>query len=204
MRKFKSISLILLGLVLGLSISYAPKLEAAASKLLGSKVGNVLSVKLDDKSIGQGAVIDGTTYVPLRAAANELGMEVVKVDNKEVVLSSGSESAGNDIPKPNDKSAQIQNLNAQISELNKKIRNAEEILVNKERSEGAIEDMESMKEIIEKSWDLGSELYDKQTYDMYVEKADNLRKVLKDAETNLPTYKQQLESLKVELADLQK
>lgn len=98
MKNIRNLSLVLAGFVLGAAVTFTPQIQAAAGKLLGSKVGNVVNVKIDNKSIGQGAVISGTTYVPLRVTANEMGLEVVKVDSKEVLLSSGDEIPVNDIP----------------------------------------------------------------------------------------------------------
>lgn len=200
MKKYKGVTLVLLGFVLGVSISYAPQLEAAASKLLGSKVGNVLQVKIDNKTIGEGAVINGTTYVPLRVTANEMGLEVKKVDSKEVVLSSGegSEIPVNDLPLPQDNSEKIKSINDQISDLNKKIRESRDVLANREQ---LLKEIESIK----KTWvDISVSDSLKGIKDEQIKIMENYQKLLTDAETNLPLYEKQLEDLKEQLAELQK
>lgn len=206
MKKYNGVTLILLGFVLGVSISYAPQLEAAASKLLGSKVGNVLQVKIDDKTIGEGAVINGTTYVPLRVTANEMGLEVTKVDSKEVVLSSqeGGEIPVNDIPSTQSGTEKIKELNAQISDLNKKIRESKDVLTNKEQNLRAIQAYRDTAEIIKKALDNGTDHYTIEDYNKNMDSAEKMQKVLNDAETNLPLYEKQLEELKAQLAELQK
>lgn len=206
MKKYNVVSLILLGFVLGVSISYAPQLEAAASKLLGSKVGNVLQVKIDDKAIGEGAVINGTTYVPLRVTANEMGLEVKKVDSKEVVLSSpeGGEVPVNDIPSTQSDTDKIKELNAQISEINKKIRESKDVLTNKEQNLRAIQAYRDTAEIIKKALDHGTDHYTIEDYNKNIDSAEKMQKLLNDAETNLPLYEKQLEELKAQLTELQK
>lgn len=188
MKKYKSLSLIVAGFVLGVALSYAPQLEAATTKLLGSKVGNVLSVKIDDRKIGEGAVVNGTTLVPLRVIANEAGMEVVKVDSKEVVLSA-PEIPVNDIEKSED----VESINAQISDLNKKIRDAEEVISNKVRTENYINS-------IRESWDgVDDNRNLKEAKQEQIESVNRMQKALTDAETNLPLYTEQLEELKSKL-----
>lgn len=200
MKKYKGVTLVLLGFALGMSISYAPQIEAAASKLLGSKVGNVLQVKIDNKTIGEGAVINGTTYVPLRVTANEMGLEVKKVDSKEVVLSSGegSEIPVNDLPLPQDNSEKIKSINDQISDLNKKIRESRDVLANREQ---LLKEIESIK----KTWiDISVSDSLKGIKDEQIKIMENYQKLLTDAETNLPLYEKQLDDLKEQLTELQK
>ncbi|WP_339188332.1 hypothetical protein MKX33_00525 [Paenibacillus sp. FSL R5-0490] len=86
----KNISLVLGGVVLGVAISFSGEISAATSKLLGGKVGKVMTVTLDNKSIGEAPVIGGTSYVPVRTAANELGLEV-KVSGNEIKLTTPEE-----------------------------------------------------------------------------------------------------------------
>jgi hypothetical protein len=206
MKKYKGVTLVLLGFALGMSISYAPQIEAATSKLLGSKVGNVLQVKIDNKTIGEGAVINGTTYVPLRVTANEMGLEVKKVDSKEVVLSSpeGGEVPVNDIPSTQGDEELVRELNAKISELNKKVRESKDVLTNKEQNLRAIKAYRDTAEIIKKALDQGTDHYTIDDYNKNIESAEKMQKLLTDAETNLPLYEKQLEDLKEQLAELQK
>ena len=112
MKKLRNLSLVLAGFALGVTVAYAPQIQAAANNLLGSKVGNVLNVKINNKSIGSGAVINGTTYVPIRAAANAMGMEVAKVDSKEVlIVTSDVQPTADDIQKENDKAVLTNKIN---------------------------------------------------------------------------------------------
>lgn len=87
----KNASLVLGGVVLGVGISFSGEISAATSKLLGGKVGKVMTVTLDDKSIGEAPVIGGTSYVPVRTAANELGLEV-NVSGNEIQLTTPTET----------------------------------------------------------------------------------------------------------------
>lgn len=213
MKKYNGVTLILLGFVLGVSISYAPQLEAAASKLLGSKVGNVLQVKIDDKNIGEGAVINGTTYVPLRVTANEMGLEVTKVDSKEVVLSSGegSEVPVNDIPNTgsqitdnSDKiRTQIAEIDSKISQINVKIKYAEDILSNKPGLLRQIERNKETMDIMLTAKESGGSLYTESGYNQLVQDNEKTTKTISDAERDLPVLKQQLEDLEKQKADLE-
>lgn len=89
-KHLKNFSLVISGVVLGVAISFSGEISAATSKLLGGKVGKVMTVSLDDKKIGDAPVIGGTSYVPIRTAANELGLEVA-VDGNEIKLTSPEE-----------------------------------------------------------------------------------------------------------------
>jgi len=203
MKYIRNLSLVLAGFVLGAAVTFTPQIQAAASKLLGSKVGNVLNVKIDNKSIGQGAVINGTTYLPLRVTANEMGLEVTKVDSKEVALSSGSELPINDVPTI-DNSEKIKELQNQISELNGNIKSAKSVLGNKENALRQIESSQEYLSNYEKYKDSGSDFYTEEYRKIFVEKMNNLQKVIDDAEKNIPIWEQQLSELEAQLAELQK
>jgi hypothetical protein len=81
----KTISTLLVGVVIGLGISFSPEIQAAADKLVGQKVSKTMDVKLNDKSIGQAAVIEGTSYLPVRALSENLGV-TVGVNSTEIKL----------------------------------------------------------------------------------------------------------------------
>ncbi|MBY9081193.1 hypothetical protein KIH86_23890 [Paenibacillus sp. HN-1] len=85
----KKIGTLLLGIVIGAVLTFSPQIYGAGAKLLGSKVDNTLDIKLNGKSIGQGAVINGTSYLPVRSTAKALGLEV-KVDSTTVDLTGKS------------------------------------------------------------------------------------------------------------------
>ncbi|MBB6672629.1 hypothetical protein [Cohnella nanjingensis] len=50
--------------------------QAGAATLIGSKVNGKKDVKLNGKTIGQAAIIDGTSYLPVRSMANSLNLGV--------------------------------------------------------------------------------------------------------------------------------
>jgi chromosome segregation ATPase len=81
----KKIGTLIIGIIIGVAFMVSPQIYGAGAKLLGSKVDNTLNVKLNGTSIGQGAVINGTSYIPVRSAANALGLEV-SVDSGQVNL----------------------------------------------------------------------------------------------------------------------
>lgn len=85
----KKIGTLLLGIIIGAALTFSPQIYGAGAKLLGSKVDNTLDIKLNGKSIGQGAVINGTSYLPVRSAANALGLGVT-VDSTTVDLTGKS------------------------------------------------------------------------------------------------------------------
>ncbi|MCP1134326.1 hypothetical protein NKT34_13560 [Paenibacillus polysaccharolyticus] len=96
MKKWiKSLSLVMSGVVLGVGISFAGDISAATSKLLGNKVGKVMTVTLNNKNIGEAPVIEGTSYVPVRTAANSLGLGVT-VEGNEIKLSSSEDVLSNE------------------------------------------------------------------------------------------------------------
>jgi len=84
MKKFIS------GVIVGALIMVSPQVYGAASSIIGKKIDGELVVKIDGKQAGKAAVVDGKSYLPVRDVANELGLKI-KVENKEVVITSTSE-----------------------------------------------------------------------------------------------------------------
>lgn len=66
---------LLIGFIAGAIFMFSAQIYGSGS-LTGEKVDSQMDVKVNDKSIGSAAVINGTSYVPLRAIANELNMQV--------------------------------------------------------------------------------------------------------------------------------
>ena len=87
LKKIKELSLILSGMVLGIAIVYSPTIYAATTSLLGTKVDKVMTVKLNTKKIGDAVVINGTSYLPVRATANAFKAGVV-LNSTEINLTS--------------------------------------------------------------------------------------------------------------------
>lgn len=81
----KKIGTLILGIVIGVGLTLSPQIYGAGAKLLGAKVDNTLDIKLNGTSIGQGAVIEGTSYLPVRSAAKALGLKV-NVNSTQVNL----------------------------------------------------------------------------------------------------------------------
>lgn len=131
-KQLKNISLVLSGVVLGVAISFSGEISAATSKLLGGKVGKVMTVTLDDKSIGEAPVIGGTSYVPVRAAANELGLEVA-VEGNEVKLTTPEDQTEPDVALPGVDEDNSQSDEKKI-ELTKKIEGIKYSINSKEKT----------------------------------------------------------------------
>ncbi|OZB90055.1 stalk domain-containing protein [Paenibacillus sp. XY044] len=201
MKKFRNLSLVLAGFALGVTVAFSPQIHAAANSLLGSKVGKVLDVKINNKSIGSGAVINGTTYVPLRVTANEMGLEVTKVDSKEVNLSSGSTSTIQD--NSDQIRVKINELDGQIGEVKVKLRNAENVISNKQSSLNFIKQCQETLDVLEKLKAEGSPRYSEAEYNGYVQKIETTQTNLDNAERDLPILKQQLADLEKQKADLE-
>lgn len=59
--------------------------SAATNSLIGKKVQNVVSVKVNDRQVKDAVVIDGTTYVPVRSFSEASGYSI-KFGKGEVLL----------------------------------------------------------------------------------------------------------------------
>lgn len=227
MKKFRNLSLILAGFALGVTVAYSPQIHAAASSLLGSKVGKVLNVKVNNKSIGSGAVINGSTYVPLRAAANAMGMEVASVDTKEVNLVSAPDDTGTIEPAEptetapaedlsekakaeqeqlNKKTEEINVIETKINDTKQKISDAENFLSDsyKELAAKQIQTEKQSLEIFQRMFDADPSEANKALVDGSKSRIDKFNSNIKSAETNLPSLKQQLSDLEAQLAALHK
>lgn len=207
-KQVKSISLVLSGVVLGVAISFSGEISAATSKLLGGKVGKVMTVSLDDKKIGEAPVIGGTSYVPVRTAANELGLEV-KVSGNEIQLTSPEEEVQPDVPQEGsvqDNSDQVEaqkdTITRETNAIKVQIKEYESVVSNKEAiTRGIDSDSEYLKNM-EESRARGSEFYSLALIESTKDGIAKSKKLLEDAETNLPLLKQKLSELESQLAAL--
>ncbi|MGF6352491.1 putative RNase H-like nuclease (RuvC/YqgF family) [Paenibacillus sp. 4624] len=198
----KNIGLVMGGVVIGVSISFSGDISAATSKLLGVKVGKVMTVSLDNKNIGDAPVIGGTSYVPVRTAANELGLEV-SVEGNEIKLSTPEEEPVVSTP-INEGTDEInkEELTVQISNLNVEIRNLEDVLSKKETILRRINsDTEYLKKM-EESKARGSDFYSDALIETTKEGIANSKKTLSDAEAVLPKLQAKLTELESQLAAL--
>ncbi|WP_145413809.1 hypothetical protein [Paenibacillus xylanexedens] len=130
-KHVKNIGLVLSGVVLGVAISFSGEISAATSKLLGGKVGKVMTVTLNNKSIGEAPVIGGTSYVPVRTAANSLGLEV-KVSGNEIILNTPEEQAPAE-QVPDTASVEKKELEIKIEQVKRKIESSKTALETKEK-----------------------------------------------------------------------
>jgi hypothetical protein len=198
----KKIGMLLVGIIIGAGITLSPQIYGSGVKLLGSKVDNTLDIKLNGASIGQGAVINGTSYLPVRAAANALGLEV-NVDSKQVDLTHNSKMENNiqaekeqqkfidDETKTND----ITTLNAQIKISNQKISSLETAIINSDKTVTArLNQLNIAKENSQIS---------KEILDRAQKNYDDAVKALENNKLNLQTEQQNLAELESQLTALQ-
>ncbi|SDX05591.1 hypothetical protein [Paenibacillus sp. PDC88] len=215
MRKFKNIALVFGGVLIGVMISYAPDLQAAASKLLGEKVAKVITVKKDGQAIGDGAIINGTTYLPVRSLVNSLdGIEVGKVSSTEVNLES-TETEDEQTPttdyeqKGKEEQQQIEQntieQNAKANELRSEIRETQK-QINDVAYNAYIEQTsayKSAKSIVESYENKTGGSIREADYKIYKAELDKMIADKQVAETKLPELESKLADLKSQLASLE-
>lgn len=198
MSKLRSLSLVLAGVVLGVGISYSSEIQAAANKLLGSKVTNTMSVKLNKKTIGQAAVINGVSYLPVRAVANELNLGV-GVSGQDVNLTFSenvSKKAAEEQAEIDRKAEEANQKNTAILKLKQEI---EDVKNNISGLEKAIPDLE--KKIAD-----NQNLADTATVskDLYQQNVDAFTKDLAAAKDKLQSLNKELTELETKLVGLEK
>jgi len=198
MKKIRSVSLVFAGIIIGVGLSFSPEIYGAGTKLVGLKVDKEISVKLNGKKIDQGAVINSTTYVPLRSTATALGMEV-SVNSTEVNLTS-STGAVDDSDAVTFKKDE---LRTKIGNLKVKINEATSVLENEEAANNSIKFANEMIDLQKLYKDDRSPLYDESRIKQYEDQIALTKKLLSDAEANLPIWKAELADLEAQLATLQ-
>lgn len=86
---------LIIGFIAGAIFMFSAQIYGAGI-LTGEKVDSQMTVKVNDKTIGSAAVINGTSYVPVRSIADELKMQV-KVSGGDINLTtSGTPVADKD------------------------------------------------------------------------------------------------------------
>ncbi|WP_433748206.1 hypothetical protein [Paenibacillus amylolyticus] len=158
-KHLKNLGLVLSGVVLGVAVSFSGEISAATSKLLGGKVGKVMTVSLDDKKIGDAPVIGGTSYVPVRTAANELGLEVavegneIKLTSPEEVTESGEVTVPSNedlAQKAKEEQAELDLQAEELNAKNAKIRELEQKVETAKRSiSSSKKDIESVQKMLD-------------------------------------------------------
>lgn len=211
LKKLKNLTLLVGGILIGVTLSYSPQIYGAGAKLLGSKVTNTLEVKLDNKSIGQAAVINGTSYLPIRSMANALDVEVASVDSKEVNLSSSEQPVSEPVTEPTtetppasgttdpitsggdtntiDNSAKIASLQKQISDVQYTITSRDNFIKGRESK------LSDFKAVAQANPDENNPFWD------FVKSTE---KEIADAQADLKVQQEKLADLQTQLAELQK
>lgn len=219
MSKLKNLSLILGGIVIGVAISLSSDIQAATSALLGGKVTKTITVKKDGQVIGEGGIINGTTYLPVRTIVNSVeGIEVGTVTSSEVNLVSSKETSETSPVEvnPTEKAKQEEEAmklesvekNQKYKELRASIKELENKIEDAKYKSGIVSTREyisakTMVENFEKNIDSLREA-DKKLYEHYKSEIERMDKEKSEAEANLPIYQQQLSDLESQLAELQK
>lgn len=208
MKKFRNVTLVLAGFVLGVAVSFSPQIQAAANKLVnGAKVQKVLDVKINNKSIGDGGVIDGTTYIPLRTAANSMGLEVAKVDSKEVNLipANGSSSENDLAEKARLEQEELKKkevaMNEIVNDINNtkaRINEAENYLSDNYRSQA-----KRWSEIEQQSLEIYERMYAADPNEANRQRVENSKATIAKYNDNIKWAEENLSILKQRLADLE-
>lgn len=193
----KKIGTLLLGIVIGAALTFSPQIYGAGAKLIGSKVDNTLDIKLNGKSIGQGAVINGTSYLPVRSAANALGLGV-KVDSTTVDLTGKSNEELAAIAKKEqqemDRLDQISKTQALIEKSKRDIDGYESSL---ESSESTLKSRKEQLDTVNSNPNIGEVYKDRaqNNYDEAVKSIDELKTKIEAEKKNLADLEAQLAAL---------
>lgn len=210
MSKLKNIILVASGVFIGVAISFSTDIYAATSKLLGSNVSKVVTVKKNGKVIGDGAVINGTTYLPVRAIVNTInGIEVGSVDSTEVnlITPSSDDLAVIAAKEQEEMDRKTKEYNDAVTELRTNIKSVQKQIEEAQFNINIEETSTSYK-----TAKIAVELYEKGNggansesgYLAYKAEYDRLNKAKEDAILSLPRLKEQLAGLESQLAELQK
>lgn len=225
-KHLKNIGLLFTGVIVGISISFTPDIQAATSKLLGGTVAKVITVKKDGKVIGEGGIINNTTYLPVRIVVNSVdGIEVGSVNSSEINLVT-SDTESEPVSEPNEELVTIPEVDGkeiaaqEQAELNR-LTHEKNKMINEVRTEirtvnKQIEEAEYKVKIEEttayKSAKLMVDNYEKgqggsvseSDYKIYKAEYDRLNKEKQDAEASLPDLKSQLAELEAKLTEFLK
>lgn len=204
MKKLRSLSTLLAGIIIGVGISYAPDIYATTSKLLGKEVDKVMEVELNNKSIGQAAVMEGTSYLPVRAIAEGLDLKIAVTTDK---IKLTSPSAEENAKKADEEQEQFNQKYKSISEINEEIRTVKSRIMKNEK-------IISASDFNIKQWEHKLSVYrplQPQYPDIYNDKISEaeyelakIKSEVAKAQEELVTDKALLTELESQLADLQK
>lgn len=138
MKKF------VVGVIVGALLAFSPQVYSAAVDMVGKKVDGELEVKLNGKSIGKAAVIEGKSLLPVRAIVDGMGLDV-KVEKKEVIITSNDKSneIADEVKKQIDEikaKEEIENLKKERTKVN------EELTADKAKVENSAANIAKAKE----------------------------------------------------------
>lgn len=191
-KTLKNLSLVFAGIVVGVVISYSPDIYAASSKLLGTKITKVMNVNYNSKFIGEAPVINGVSYIPVRAAANELGLGIEVEKEINLIAPEVTESSTEPTLPDTSTTAPVVDNTEKIKKLNEQINYLKESIAQKEREQ--LEYTEHIKsEPDPDSKDYASQ---KNIYDMMKQKYNTNARLLETQKKNLADYESQLAELK--------
>ncbi|MNV06764.1 hypothetical protein D3C71_971630 [compost metagenome] len=195
----KKIGLLIVGIIIGAGLTLSPQIYGAGAKLLGAKVDKTLDIKLNGNSIGQGAVIDGTSYLPVRAAANALGLEV-SVDSTQVNLQGKSNEELAEIAQKEqaemDKVSKISSLEIKIKLSKQKIESLESAITGTEKT---VSSRLSQLNAAKANSQISEEILNRAQINY-----DDAVKAVDTNKANLAAEQANLASLEAQLAELQK
>lgn len=190
-KTLKNLSLVFAGIVVGVVISYSPDIYAASSKLLGTKITKVMNVNYNSKFIGEAPVINGVSYIPVRAAANELGLGIEVEKEINLIAPEVSESSTEPSLPDTSTTAPVVDNTEKIKKLNEQIIYLKDSIAQKEREQ--LEYAEHIKsEPDPDSKDYASQ---KNIYDMMKQKYNTNVRLLETQKKNLADYESQLAEL---------
>lgn len=139
-KTLKNLSLVFAGIVVGVVISYSPDIYAASSKLLGTKITKVMNVNYNSKFIGEAPVINGVSYIPVRAAANELGLGIEVEKEINLIAPESSESSIEpSSPTPNTPTEPVVDNTEKINQLKEQIEFLKSDIAKKEKEKAEYE-----------------------------------------------------------------
>jgi predicted RNase H-like nuclease (RuvC/YqgF family) len=194
MKKFGTL---IVGIIIGVGLTLSPQIYGASVKLLGKDVDNQLEVKLNDKVIGQAAVIEGTSYIPVRAFANEYQLDVA-VDSKTITLTSPSSEENAKLAQEQEDAAnlpiKIENLKNQITFSKEKIASLESGIADAELE---VKKFKEQLDTANSNAALGQVYKDraKNNYDAAVQGLESGKSELAKEQTNLADLEAQLAAL---------
>ncbi|MFK4167249.1 hypothetical protein ACI2LM_13465 [Paenibacillus lautus] len=196
MKKLRSLSTLLAGIIIGVGISFAPDIYATTSKLLGKEVDKVMEVELNNKNIGQAAVMEGTSYLPVRAVAEGLDL---KIDVTKDKIKLTSPSAEENAIKAGEEQEQANQKHKAISEISSQIRTVKtRIAKNETTISGA--------DFSIKQWEHKLSVYrplQPQYPDIYTDKVAEAESEISKIKSEADKAQEELTSDKVLLADLE-